>query len=446
MELFWILMAVTGVGLMAFGLQIIAVRSYTSPHNSGEGDPLPLLLPPISILKPLKDLDDNLFDNLESFCTQDYPSYEIIFSLQDHNDPAYKVARRIKDKYPQMDISIIVENRNAALNPKVGNLIPAFRASKYEYILISDSNVMADGNYLREIVRHMQDAGVGLVSNLIRGVGGRTIGALFENLHLNSFIIGSVCFLDLFMKMPCVVGKSMLMRKEDLRRIGGLGAVKDILAEDYVIGERIRRAGKRVVLSSHMVKNVNHYWGMGRFLNRHTRWGKLRWKIGGIKYVSELICNPVFMSCMTLFLCGLSPQALSAVVATSLLKILGDSYLGRRTGSELHPLTYLLSPLKDIVIGLVWFIPLLSNTVVWRGNRYIIGKDSVLSPHPGNGILSWRYRIADAIKARLHKEELSCVRGSLKMSARTRGSSLNMWSVHILCAAGVLHMSSAGSI
>ena len=67
--------------------------------------PLP---PGLSVLKPLKGLDDNLFDNIESICVQDYPAYEIIFSLQDHNDPAYKVARKVKEKYPERDISIIV--------------------------------------------------------------------------------------------------------------------------------------------------------------------------------------------------------------------------------------------------------------------------------------------------------------------------------------------------
>lgn len=396
MEIFYFFAGLTILGLIAYGLQILAVRS-TLKTGKGRGIGKE---PAISILKPLKGLDDNLFDNLASFCTQDYPEYEIIFSLQDHNDPAYKVVRRIKDKYPEKNISILVERCDAGLNPKVNNLIPAYKASKYPYILISDSNVMVDKNYLREIVRHMNED-VGLVSNIIKGTGGNSIGSIFENLHLNSFIIGSVCFLDRFLKMPCVIGKSMLMRKKDLETIGGFKAVKDVLAEDYVIGERIHKIGKKVVLSNYAINNINEYWGIRRFLNRHTRWGKLRWKLGGIKYISELIGNPVFMSFIPMLLWEISKTTFSFALFVSLIKVIGDLYLGKIIDSDSNPMVYLLSPVKDIIIGLIWFVPILSNTVVWRGNRYIIGKDSMLSPCPETGMWAWRYRIVDAIKARI---------------------------------------------
>lgn len=284
----------------------------------------------------------------------------------------------------------------------MNNLIPAYKASRYEYILISDSNVIVGNDYLKETVKHMADPRVGLVSNLIKGVGGRTFGALMENLHLNSFIMGSVCFLDKVLKMPCVIGKSMLMRKSDLEAIGGFRAVKDILAEDYVIGERMHRSGKRVVLSSYMIHNVNEYWGIKRFLNRHTRWGKLRWKIGGAKYLSELITNPVFMASLPIILWEPSRVTISFALLVSLIKIAGDYYMGRKIGAETgNPFIYMLSPVKDLIIGLIWFVPILSNTVVWRGNRYIIGKDSHLSPCPETGFWSLRYRIVDAIKGRL---------------------------------------------
>ena len=96
---------------------------------------MPSNFPPISILKPLKGLEDNLFDNLESFCLQNYPEYEIICSLQDENDPAYKVARKVKEKFPDKPISIVVERCNRGLNPKVNNLFSAYRSSKYATVL-----------------------------------------------------------------------------------------------------------------------------------------------------------------------------------------------------------------------------------------------------------------------------------------------------------------------
>src|SRR5512135_2952073 len=105
MILFWIFAGITLFGIIGYLFQMIAVRSYTAPPSSGEGMRFPRSFPPVSILKPLKGLDDGLFDNLESFCNLDYPEYELIFALQNQNDPAYKVVKKIKDKYPAKDIS-----------------------------------------------------------------------------------------------------------------------------------------------------------------------------------------------------------------------------------------------------------------------------------------------------------------------------------------------------
>ncbi len=401
--LFLIFAALSLFGLFAYALQIWSVRScrtISTPSCPGGTISSPAFFPPISILKPLKGLDDNLFDNLESFCHQDYPEYEVIFSLQNENDPACKVARMIKNKYPDRDITVHIERCSAGLNPKVNNLIPAYRVAKHQYILISDSNVMARKNYLAEIIQDMRDPGVGLVSNLIRGMGGESVGAVLENLHLNSFVLGSVSFLDRVLKMPCVVGKSMLMRKSDLEAIGGFAGVKDVLAEDYLIGKRMHESGRRVVLSSHMIDNINEYWGIRKFLNRHTRWGKLRWQIGGIKYISELIVNPVFMSFLALAFLGPSLRTVALSAGVSFCKSAGDFFIGRKIGTNMTMSSYVLGPLKDVLIGFIWFVPLLSNTVVWRGNRYIIGKDSMLSPCPETGLWSYSYKVVDNIKAR----------------------------------------------
>ncbi|MGC1456635.1 MAG: ceramide glucosyltransferase [Nitrospirota bacterium] len=412
MTIFVICAGISIVGIILYLLQIGATYSLLRKKPKPDAQTTASTkdyTPPVSILKPLKGLDDNLFDNLESFCTQDYPEHEVLFCLQDLNDPAYKVAKKVQDKYPDRDISIIVEKCNAGLNPKVNNLIPAYRKARHPYILISDSNVMVGNRYLREIARYTRDPSVGLVSNLIHGVGGRSLGAILENLHLNSFIMGSVSFLDRFLGMPCVIGKSMLMKKVDLEALGGLIAFKDILAEDFIIGREMQKSGKTVVLSNYLVSNVNEYWGVKRFLNRHTRWGKLRWKIGGAKYLSELLANPVVMATLPVLLKGPSRETLSFAAFIGLIKVLGDFMLGRKIESaaahaDYHkqsPLLYFLSPIKDLFIGVLWFIPLFSSTVVWRGNRYVIGRDSRLSLCPETGVGSWGYRITDSIRARM---------------------------------------------
>jgi ceramide glucosyltransferase len=376
-----IFISLTALGLALYAVQVAAARACVRTPAGMHG-----FMPPVSILKPLKGLDDNLLGNLESFCRQDYPEYEIIFALRDANDPAGKVARKVKDMHPDSDITIVVERCEDGLNPKVNNLIPAYRASKYDFVLISDSNVLVREDYLKETVRHMADPEVGLVSNMIRGVGGRSLGAVFENLHLNTFIAGGVCLLDRVLGTPCVVGKSMLLRKEYLEELGGLHSVKDYLAEDYIIGRKMKDLGRKVVLSNHIIDNVNEYWAVGQFTRRHARWGRLRWNIGRSTYILELICNPALMSIMPMLILGPSRLSVLLPLLAWSSKASCDYYMGRMVGSDMRPVLYALSPVKDILIGLVWFVPILSNKIDWRGDRYIIGRDSALSPCEADGM------------------------------------------------------------
>jgi len=134
-----------------------------------------------------------------------------------------------------------------------------------------------------------------------------------------------------------------------------------------------------------------------------------RWKIGGVKYISELLANPVFIAMLPVLFRGPSRETLSLSAIISLIKVLGDSVIGRMIESssvttynhKQPPLTYFLTPIKDILIEILWFVPLLSSTVVWRGNRYLIGQDSRLSPCPETGVWSWGYRTTDSIRARV---------------------------------------------
>jgi len=352
-----------------------AVESSASPQSSSAE-----FCPPISILKPLKGLDDDLFANLLSFCNQDYPEYEIIFALEEADDPALELVYKLQKQCPRNKISVIAKQRDDAFNPKVNNLISAYEASRFPYILISDSDVRVARDYLREIVKPMADPRVGLVSNLIRGIESRSIGALLENLHLNSFVIGNVAIMTSFFKMPVVVGKSMLMRKKDFEAIGGFAVVTRVLAEDYVLGTLIHNTGKRVITSGYLVNAVNHYRTIKQFLKRHGRWGKLRWKLGGAGYVSEIMTNAVFLSCLAPVVMGPTTCALSLTAVAWLIKIMGDYALGKRIGSAHRFYHYLLSPIKDIIVGFIWFAPFFSRTVVWRRHLFKITKGSVLVP------------------------------------------------------------------
>jgi len=369
--LLWVILILLGLSFIIYFLQVSALRKKLKEKAPNS------FTSPISIIKPLKGLDDNLFDNLESFCKQDYPEYEVILSLENRNDPAYRVAEKIKNKYPDR-VTIVIDNSSKALNPKVRNMMTAYKISKYDYFLISDSNVYVDSDYLKKTSASMSED-VGLITNLIVGTGGKSFGAVLENLKLNSFILLSVCLLDKFLKMPCSIGKSMLMRKKDFEEIGGFSAVQDVLAEDYLIGKLINEKGKKVVLSNYMIENVNEYWSIKRFFNRHTRWAKIRWKIGGVKYFTEPLTNPVFIASLITLFYAFSNLSLILLLLSVLIKTTGD-YFVMRMIKQKPGIQMILSPIKDLISGIIWFVPFITSKVNWRGNLYLISENTVLMP------------------------------------------------------------------
>jgi len=173
-----------------------------------------------------------------------------------------------------------------------------------------------------------------------------------------------------------------LIRKKAFEEIGGFEAVRNVLAEDTVIGELMHKQGTRIVTSGHVVNAVNHYRTFKQFIKRHVRWGKLRRKLAGIGYVSELISNAVFLSCLALVVLGPTTRTISLAAVALVVKIGGDYLLGKRIRSAHRFLHYLLSPIKDIIIGFLWFVPFFSRTVMWRRHRYKISKGTLLVPVP----------------------------------------------------------------
>jgi ceramide glucosyltransferase len=381
-----ILTVLTVIGLMIVAAQVLATRRQLRRVSPPGVLVERAAAEPVSILKPLKGLDDQLEENLESFCRLRYPCYEIVFCLEDRADPAYAVACRIRDRHPEREISVRVFGGNEGLNPKVRNLLTGYRHARYPLLLVSDSNVRAEPDYLSAVTAELRDPAVGLVSNPILGTGATGLGARLENLHLNSFVLGSVCFLDTFLDWPCVVGKSMLFRRRDLEAVGGLAGVRDVLAEDYVLGREIHRAGRRVALSSHPVRTVNARWTLGRFLNRHTRWGKLRWNLNRGGYLAELLTNPVFLAALSVPLSAASAPALALLAGAAAAKAGAWWIQCRLLGFRFRPADLWLLPLKDLLIGALWLVPLVSYTVSWRGHRFRIGRDTRLRPAPEAGV------------------------------------------------------------
>jgi ceramide glucosyltransferase len=364
----------TLLGLVASVAVVSTVLSYvallwTTRRRHG----LPDHTPPVTIFKPLKGVDEGLEANLRSFFELDYPTFQLLFGVADADDPAIPVVQRLMADHPSRDAHLVVGNPMFGLNPKVENLAAMDRFRKHDVILISDSNVRVRPSYLRETVCYLAEPGVGLVTNLFAGVGERQTGAVLENLQLNGFIAGGVAMASL-LRVTCVVGKSMLMPVAALEAAGGFAGVRNLLAEDQALGVRIRNAGYRIRLSHHVIDNVNHARGIRWFLNRHSRWYKIRRRMALAAFLAEPMANLTTVGLVW----ALSAE--SGVAWSGLLLLLGlgvvrDALHTHRLRGSLPKLRHLaLSPVKDLLMLPVWFDALVNTRVHWRGHRFLIGR------------------------------------------------------------------------
>lgn len=374
-----ILAALSIVSLFALSLQFFLLcRKCRAPLGRA------VRTPPISVLKPLRGHDEGLYENLTAISRQDYPDFEVILGAEDPLDPALEVARRVQRENPEVRIRVVTGSRLRGLNPKVRVLSTILDAAKHEWILVSDSNVRPDPGYLTAMWSTAESQGGRLVHNLLMGARVRSLGARFENLHMNGWVAGAIAICDAF-GHPIVIGKSMLMTRSDLAAVGGLESVADVLAEDYVLGAAFRERGWPVVLSPYRLEVVSGARDFGAFLNRYVRWGQLRRHIAPHYFLAEPIANP------TPFLLGwllsvLGEPATFALTSPALpfglllVRWVIEASSIRRFSPDTDVKTLLLMPVKDLIVPLMWLASALRTRVSWRGHHMRIGSGSRLRP------------------------------------------------------------------
>jgi len=330
--------------------------------------PLPDEFPPVSILKPLKGVDADLIENLRSIYRIEYPDFEVLLGTEDAQDPALAVAQRVAGEFPHIRTVILTGAAAIGFNPKVNNLANLVLRARHPMILISDSNIRVPEDYLKDLVAHRVQAGGGLVWSLFRGVNGRGLGGALEALQLNGPVMGGVSAVIRFLKLPCTVGKSMLLHRDELEAIGGFRFLGQFLAEDQVCAEELARLGRPVTVSGNLIDNVLGRRTLREFMGRHLRWARLRRHVNFRAYVGEFLLNPVFIAFGGLALFRTQDAALVAGLSVAGMTVMTASthrILGIRRSAWRMPL---LEVALSLVRGFLWFVPFFSRTVVWRGN------------------------------------------------------------------------------
>jgi ceramide glucosyltransferase len=329
--------------------------------------------PPISVFKPLSGVDEGLEKNLHSFFEQRYPVFEILFAVRSASDPAIPVVERLRAAHPAIPSKLIVTGEPPYPNAKVYSLDRMLAAASHDLLVMSDSDIRVDPHMLATIAAEFADPTIGMATCPYRAVPGSSIWSALEAVGLNTEFIGGVLVARMLDGMKFALGPTIVARRETLERIGGFDAVKDFLAEDFVMGKLAAERGYGVTLSSYVIEhrigsqgflaNVKHRLRWNRSTRRSRPWG----------YVGQVFTNPLPPA---LLLWAAAPSWWPVVAAIVVLRAAAGWATARLALRD--PLTarlWWLVPLQDLASFLTWIGGFFGNTIVWRGRRYYLRVD-----------------------------------------------------------------------
>lgn len=319
-------------------------------------------LPGITVVKPLKGMDPGLRENLKSFFMLDYPQFELLFCVSDAQEPASLLVKKLQLEFPHVKSRLLVGEVPIGKNPKVNNMVRAFKVAQFDRTVISDSNVRCEPHYLQKMVSYL-DADVGMVTSTIRGICPEGFWAQVEGANLNTYLARGMVLASRFGK-ACVMGKSMLFRRSTLQRFGGLSVLGKYLAEDYMAGQAIQKLGLKVVLASEPVSQILGSYDLDKYWQRHLRWGRIRKMQELLAFLLEpFLFAPV--ASLLAFLWGGPVMA----AATFLFWWFCDFGVARSLGVPFRVLEPLGWGMYQILALPIWWIALLGSTCIWRGQR-----------------------------------------------------------------------------
>jgi len=365
-----IFVVLAGVGY-AF-LSIFSILRFFSAEKDATG----LAPVPVSIIKPLKGSDPELYDNILSFCNQDYPQYEVLFGIADPGDEAVAEAERIISSLPGRDIRIVISDREIGANKKVSNLQGLLESAKYPLLAVSDSDMRVEPDYLRAIVSEYQGGeGTGLVTCLYKISDPKSIGAAFESLDIAIDFLPSVVVAGRLEGITFGLGASMLLSRSDLESVGGFAGIADYIADDYQLGNRLWEKGAKIVLSCYVIEDVAGRMSLRDHITHQLRWARTIRASRPLGMLGYGITHVLPFSILLVAISGGDALSLS-MLGIAFIARLGLSFVifkkVIRHGRWLRWLVLL--PVKDCLSFVIWISGFLGTRVSWRGETYRILK------------------------------------------------------------------------
>jgi len=320
-----------------------------------------------------------MWESFRTHAEQNYPDFELVFGVNDPNDPAAEVVRQLQEKYPSRKIKLIICDRTLGTNVKVSNLVQMLPHATHEILFINDSDIRVEPNYPQQIVAPLSDPQVGLVTCLYRAEPAKTLGSRLEALSIaTDFVPGVLSARFLENGLHFGLGSTLAFRRSDLASIGGFESILDYLADDYELGRRIAATGKRIELSPATVTTFLPAYTPSEFWRHQLRWSRTirdarPWGYMGLIFtfglpwsLAMLIASGGATWAWILFLLTCSAR-LGVALATA-ARVLND----RQPAQNIFWL-----PLRDLLAPIVWVVGMIGNRIHWRGGDFYL-KDGQL--------------------------------------------------------------------
>lgn len=344
---------------LALAAAIVAVLRRSRPRTF-------TYTPPVSILKPVRGRDLRFYEALVSHASQDYPEFEILLGVKDPEDAALEDIRRLMAEYPSLSIRV-VHDAPATPNGKAGMLIALAASARYPFLLVNDSDILVERDYLRKVLAGLENAATGLVTCLYRGRG-QSFPARFEALGIATEFMPSVLVARLIGVAEFALGSTMAFRAEHLRKIGGFESIADYLADDYQLGARIHALGLHIAFADTVVETNLGNGGWMDVWKHQVRWSRTIRVSRANGYLGSVITHTTFW-CLIAALGGEGWIALGCLA----IRIAAGMMTARmllKTDAD-----WWLMPARDLFGFGVWCAGLFGSTVEWRNQKLRLSSD-----------------------------------------------------------------------
>ena len=340
--------------------------------------------PTVTVLKPVRGLEKNLKANLRSICTQDYPDYQVIYSIQDPEDPALPLLKEIEAEFGSEKVTVTVSQVQAGANGKVNNLLGALKEARYDTLIISDSDTCLSPDYISSIVAPLAAPEVGCVCTPFLVTQGDRWFEKLELLTMNADFMPSVIFAEVTGASKACLGPSIAIKKSTLSEIGGLESLADYLVEDYEIGRRLWTSDKKVILLPYLINVTVDLDNWRNWWTHQVYWDQNTFLAQPFPFVATILIRAIPFACLFAILRLGDTLGLAVLGATLFLRlvtaaIVASKFKDRETLENLY-----LLPLRDLLGLIFWALAFTQRTVVWRGVEFQLIGNGKMVPRTGN--------------------------------------------------------------